>query len=428
MRDLQDRLEAIVRAYVLPAFTSGSDLAGGGARFTRLRAVMSAEGNEVVRKIIAQTFDDTSHAFIDAIHESLPHIPRTEIVWRGHFLLGALYYTLVTPERVSRLSRGSADGTDAGNAIEQLVRATVAAMQAPPLDQTAARAQASRRTPCSRRPFPDLIPTPGFRSSNLPPLACDAHCHIFGPGSKYPYAPDRPYTPPDAPLEDFRALHAKLGVGRAVIVNASVHGTDNRVALDAIAVSGGAYRAVANLDDAISERGLRELHDGGFRGCRFNFVRHLGGVPDKRVFERVIDMVAPLGWHVDLHFDAIDLPDYADMLARLPLRYTIDHMGRVKAAGRARSVAVQDADRTDAARRKMLGKGLRLRARVLGRAALYRCGAVRTQDRRDRAGSRDLGHRLAASQRQGDAERRRPRRSHSAVRAGAGAAAEDTGR
>ncbi len=135
VRDQQDRLEAIVRAYVLPAFSSGSDLAGGGARFTRLRAVMSAEGNEVARRIIAQTFDDTSHAFIDAVHESLPHIARTEIVWRSHFLLGALYYTLVTPERVSRLSRGNADGADAGNAIEQLVRATVASFQAPPLDQ-----------------------------------------------------------------------------------------------------------------------------------------------------------------------------------------------------------------------------------------------------------------------------------------------------
>jgi AcrR family transcriptional regulator len=137
VRDLQDRLEAIVRAYVLPAFSSGSDLAGGGARFTRLRAVMSAEGNEVARRIIAQTFDDASHAFIDAIHASLPHIPRTEIVWRGHFLLGALYYTLVTPERVSRLSRGEADGSDAGNAIEQLVRATVASMQAAAVDQPA---------------------------------------------------------------------------------------------------------------------------------------------------------------------------------------------------------------------------------------------------------------------------------------------------
>jgi hypothetical protein len=137
VRDLQDRLEAIVRAYVLPAFSSGSDLAGGGARFTRLRAVMSAEGNEVVRKIIAQTFDDTSHAFIDAVHDSLPHIPRTEIVWRSHFLLGALYYSLVTPERVSRLSRGEADGADPAHAIEQLVRATVAALQAPAFEEPA---------------------------------------------------------------------------------------------------------------------------------------------------------------------------------------------------------------------------------------------------------------------------------------------------
>jgi predicted TIM-barrel fold metal-dependent hydrolase len=183
-------------------------------------------------------------------------------------------------------------------------------------------------TPTIPGPDPDTR-IPKFA---LPPLACDAHCHIFGPAAQYPYAPDRPYTPPDAGLEDFRALHRKLGVGRAVIVNASVHGTDNRVAHDAIAVSGGAYRAVANLDGQITEHGLRDLHEGGFRGCRFNFVRHLGGVPDLRVFERVVAMIAPLGWHVDLHFDAIDIPDYTDMLVNLPVRYTIDHMGRVRAA------------------------------------------------------------------------------------------------
>jgi AcrR family transcriptional regulator len=148
VRDLQDRLEAIVRAYVVPAFSSGSDLAGGGARFTRLRAILSAEGNEVVGRIIAQTFDDTSHAFIDAIHESLPHLPRTEIVWRSHFLLGALYYALVTPERVSRLSRGETDGTDGAEAIEQLVRATVAALQAPAVNLPAPQ---RKRQPMSVR-------------------------------------------------------------------------------------------------------------------------------------------------------------------------------------------------------------------------------------------------------------------------------------
>jgi len=134
VRDGQDRLEAIVRAYVQPAFSSSSDLAGGGARFTRLRAVMSAEGNAVVGRIIAEIFDDTTNAFIEAIGDCLPHLPRMTIVWRSQFLLGALYYTLVNPERVTRLSRGEADGADMAEAIEQLVSATVASMQASDID------------------------------------------------------------------------------------------------------------------------------------------------------------------------------------------------------------------------------------------------------------------------------------------------------
>jgi AcrR family transcriptional regulator len=131
IRDVQNRLEAIVRAYVLPAFSSSSDLSGGGARFTRLRAVMSAEGNEVVGRIIAEIFDETTEVFIDAIRHSLPYLSRTTIVWRCQFLLGALYYTLITPERVARLSRGQADGSDMAQAIEQIVASTVASLQAP---------------------------------------------------------------------------------------------------------------------------------------------------------------------------------------------------------------------------------------------------------------------------------------------------------
>jgi AcrR family transcriptional regulator len=135
VRDLPNRLEAVVRAYVLPAFSSSNDLAGGGARFTRLRAVMSAEGNAVVGRIIAEIFDDMTSSFIEAIEQSLPHLPRTTIVWRCQFLLGGLYYTLVNPERVTRLSRGEADGADMAEAIEQLVAATVASLQAPPISE-----------------------------------------------------------------------------------------------------------------------------------------------------------------------------------------------------------------------------------------------------------------------------------------------------
>lgn len=141
VNDLQNRLEAMVRAYVQPAFVSSTDLAGGGARFTRLRAVMSAEGNAVVGRIIAEIFDDTTNAFIEAIEQSLPHLPRPTLVWRCQFLLGALYYALVNPERVTRLSRGAADGADTAQAIEQLVSSTVASLQAPDVDALAGATQ-----------------------------------------------------------------------------------------------------------------------------------------------------------------------------------------------------------------------------------------------------------------------------------------------
>jgi predicted TIM-barrel fold metal-dependent hydrolase len=166
----------------------------------------------------------------------------------------------------------------------------------------------------------------------LPPGACDAHCHVFGPAERFPYAPDRSYTPPDAPVEALRALHAHLGISRAVIVHASCHGTDMRVTLDAIASSAGSYRGVACVDAGVTDRDLERLQEGGIRGIRFNFVKHLGGVPDLSVFYRLLARIEPLGWHIVLHFDAEDLIDQQALLRRITVPFIIDHMGRVKAA------------------------------------------------------------------------------------------------
>ena len=87
----------------------------------------------------------------------------------------------------------------------------------------------------------------------LPPGACDAHCHVFGPGDKFPYAPNRRYTPEDAPKEMLAALHAHLGIDRAVIVQASCHGTDNAAMLDCIASDPKRYRGVAIVDDSFTD-------------------------------------------------------------------------------------------------------------------------------------------------------------------------------
>ena len=176
-----------------------------------------------------------------------------------------------------------------------------------------------------------MAPDPDTRTPNfkVPPNSCDAHCHIFGPAAQYPFAPDRSYTPPDAGLDKFKTLQKTLGLERAVLVNASCHGTDNTVIVDAIAQSHGKYRGVANVDDSFSDKDYQFLHEHGFRGVRFNFVKHLGGMPDMDEFHRVLDRIQPLGWHVVLHFDAVDLPEFKNLLLGLPVPFIIDHMARV---------------------------------------------------------------------------------------------------
>jgi predicted TIM-barrel fold metal-dependent hydrolase len=179
------------------------------------------------------------------------------------------------------------------------------------------------------------VPQPDVRAPRYkpPPRACDAHCHVFGPAARFPYARNRAYTPNDAPKEQLAALHQTLGLERAVIVQASCHGTDNSAMLDAIATSGGRYRGVAIVDDSLSDSDYASLHEHGVRGVRFNFVKHLGGMPDPAVVTRVVERIRPLGWHVVVHLDAVDIVDLSPLLRRFQTPFLVDHMGRVKAAG-----------------------------------------------------------------------------------------------
>jgi predicted TIM-barrel fold metal-dependent hydrolase len=166
----------------------------------------------------------------------------------------------------------------------------------------------------------------------LPPGGCDAHCHVFGPGNVFPYAPNRKYTPEDAPKEMLRALHDYLGIDRAVIVQASCHGIDNAAMMDCLASDPKRYRGVAIVNDDFKDTDYDKLHAGGVRGVRFNFVKHLGGAPDMAVFNRVMDRIKGRGWHVVLHVDAPDIVQLSGMMKKIPVPFVIDHMGRVPSA------------------------------------------------------------------------------------------------
>jgi len=182
------------------------------------------------------------------------------------------------------------------------------------------------------RILPPPDPNPVKPKYTPPPRACDGHCHIFGPASRFPYAPERRYTPQDAGRETLAALHRHLGLERAILVQASCHGTNNNAMLDALEWAKGRWRGVAMVKKDVTDLELTTLHEAGVRGVRFNFVAHLGGAPDLKNVQAVIARVTPLGWHIQLHLDAEDIETYRGFLESLRVPFIIDHMGRVEAS------------------------------------------------------------------------------------------------
>ncbi|MDE3008869.1 MAG: amidohydrolase family protein [Acidobacteriota bacterium] len=171
-------------------------------------------------------------------------------------------------------------------------------------------------------------PSPSKPVFHLPDGAVDAHCHVFGPGDEFPYAPERKYTPCDAGKAQLFALRDHLGFSRNVVVQATCHGSDNRAMVDALRHADGRARGVATVRRDVSTNELDELHDAGVRGVRFNFVRRLvDPKPDAYYFD-IIEKIAPLGWHVVLYFEASDLRERWDFFNAIESDVVVDHMGR----------------------------------------------------------------------------------------------------
>lgn len=171
-------------------------------------------------------------------------------------------------------------------------------------------------------------PDPSRPRFEVPAGAVDAHCHVFGPGAAFPYAPQRKYTPCDASRHQLSALRDRLGFARNVVVQATCHGADNRALVDALQNSQGMARGVATVQRSVSDGELQALHAAGVRGVRFNFVKRLVDFTPKDELLEIATRIAPLGWHVVVYFEAADLPELWSFFTALPTTVVVDHMGR----------------------------------------------------------------------------------------------------
>lgn len=174
----------------------------------------------------------------------------------------------------------------------------------------------------------DWYPNPSRPQFKLPAGAVDAHCHVFGPGDLFPYAPERKYTPCDASKDQLFALRDHLGFARNVVVQATCHGADNRAMVDALLSSQGKARGVATVKRSVSDAELKALHEAGVRGVRFNFVKRLVDFTPKDELMEIAQRISALGWHVVIYFEAVDLPELLDFFTALPTVVVVDHMGR----------------------------------------------------------------------------------------------------
>jgi len=111
-------LEDVLDAFLRPALSSGRRQ---NSTFVRLRARLALERTESVRRILSNAFDESSRLTIEAIGKALPDLPRDELYWRFHFLIGTMFYTMADSGRIQALSDGKCDPSHVEESLRRMV-------------------------------------------------------------------------------------------------------------------------------------------------------------------------------------------------------------------------------------------------------------------------------------------------------------------
>lgn len=159
----------------------------------------------------------------------------------------------------------------------------------------------------------------------LAPGACDCHIHVYH--HRVPAVLGARLYPPDASVQDYLRIQARMGTSRAVVVTPSTYGTDNRLMLEALSILGPGGRGVAVISGQEPDTLLQQMHEQGVRGIRVNLS--LGVTHGADAIETLARRIAPLGWHLQLLAPIDQLLSLEPVLRRLPVRLVLDHFARI---------------------------------------------------------------------------------------------------
>lgn len=185
---------------------------------------------------------------------------------------------------------------------------------------------ATERAPLCAAPDPDPR---GPTRYVVPPGAVDCHAHITGLPPRYPLVETRSYTAPEASPQAYLAMLKATGMTHGVLVQPSVHGTNNSLIAEALRAQKGKLRGIAVVAPEVAERELAALNEVGYRGCRLNVL--FGGGIGLAAIDTLAKKVAPFGWHLQFLIDVREIAPIAKQLEKLPVPWVVDHMGYVPA-------------------------------------------------------------------------------------------------
>lgn len=180
----------------------------------------------------------------------------------------------------------------------------------------------------------------GPSTFKVPKGAVDTHAHVIGVPPDYPLVPNRSYTAPAASAENYLAMLDGTGMTYGVLIQVSVHGTDNRLMLETLRAHPKRLRGVAVVDLGKSDGYYTELKEAGVTGLRINVL--YGGGVSIDLLEKYGDLCAEMGWHLQFLLDARHLPDLAPRIRKLRVPVVVDHMGHFPAAEGVASPGFQE--------------------------------------------------------------------------------------
>ena len=161
--------------------------------------------------------------------------------------------------------------------------------------------------------------------TKAPRLATDCHHHIYD--ARFPADPKATLRPGDATVADYRALQARIGTSRNVVVQPSTYGIDNRLLVDALHQFGKRARGVAVVNADVTDAELKKLNHAGVRGIRFNLAQQ--GATTVEMVEPLAKRIAPMGWHIQVNAPATTILAAQDIWGRVPCQVVFDHLAHV---------------------------------------------------------------------------------------------------